>query len=157
MNIKHFLLALILLVSVNSQAQKQLFDHFSKMDGVTTVYISKAMLQMMPDMQVQEGMDLSNFAGKLDGLLILTSEQESITKMMRNETAHFADNSAYEVLMKVRDEESKVDFFIRKKPDQRIAELVMLVDDDGEFVIIQMTGNMTMDDIKQLTKGMNKH
>jgi CHASE3 domain sensor protein len=31
--------------------------------------------------------------------------------------------------------------------------MVMVVDEGDEFVLIQMTGDMTMDDIKKMTKG----
>jgi hypothetical protein len=156
MKIKQITLALFLLLFAgNCLAQKQLFEKFSKMEGVTSVYISKTMLQMMPDMEIQPGMDLQGFAGRLTGILILTSENESITKQMREATAGFHDNEAYEILMKVKDEESMVNFYIRKKSDQRIAELLMLVDDEDEFVIIQMLGDLTMEDIQKLTKGMD--
>jgi hypothetical protein len=156
MKLKNGLLVLLMLVSINGYAQKRLFDRFSKMEGVTTVYISKAMLQMMPDMPLQPGVDIRGFAGKLDGLLIMTSENESICRMMRSESSSFAQDRAYEILMKVKDGESNVNFYIRKRSDQLIAELVMLVDGEDEFVFIQMTGNMTMDDIRKLTAGMNR-
>jgi hypothetical protein len=156
MKTKHLLLALLMIIlSGNSMAQKQLFDRFSDMEGVTSVYISKAMLQMMPNMKIQGGMDVGDFAGKLTGILILTSENSNVTKMMRNETASFHKNPDYEVLMKVKDEDSNVDFYIKKKSDRLIGELVMLVDDKDEFVIIQMSGNLTMEDIQKLTKGMH--
>lgn len=155
MKTKHLLLALLIFISGNCLAQKKLFDHFSDMDGVTSVYISKTMLQMMPNMKIQNGMDIGSFAGKLDGILILTSEDENISKLMRNETAAFHNNPAYEVLMRVKDGETNVNFYIRKKSESLIGELIMLVDDEGEYVIIQMSGNLTMEDIQKLTKGMS--
>jgi len=155
MKTKHLLLALLIFISGNCLAQKKLFDHFSDMDGVTSVYISKTMLQMMPNMKIQDGMDIGSFAGKLDGILILTSEDENISKLMRNETAAFHNNPAYEVLMRVKDGETNVNFYIRKKSESLIGELIMLVDDEGEYVIIQMSGNLTMEDIQKLTKGMS--
>jgi len=154
MKTKILLLTLLIFISGNCLAQKKLFDRFSDMDGVTTVYVSKTMLQMMPNMNIQGGMDIGNFAGKLDGILILTSETESITKMMREETENIHKNPSYEVLMRVKDGDSNVNFYIRKKSDTLIGELIMLVDDVSEFVIIQMSGNLTMDDIQKLTKNI---
>jgi len=155
MKTRILLLTLLIFISGNCLAQKKLFDHFSDMDGVTSVYISKTMLQMMPNMNIQGDLDIGNFAGKLDGILILTSESENVSKMMRSETSYFHNNPDYEILMKVKDEETNVNFYIKKKTNNLIGELVMLVDDKSEYVIIQMVGNMTMEDIQKLTKSMN--
>jgi len=153
MKIKHpLLLAALLLLTGSCLAQKSFLERYSKMDGVTTVYISKTMLQIMPQMEIYADIDLQEFSGRLTGILILTSEKESITKQMRSEATEFYSGKAFEVLMKIKDDESLVSFYIRRKNEQRIAELVMLVDDEDEFVIIQMIGDLTMEDIKKMTK-----
>jgi hypothetical protein len=155
MKTKTIIIALLMvLITGNCFAQNKLFDKFSEMEGVTSVFISKSMLQMMPGMKIQNGMDIGDFAGKLSGILILTSENQGIAKMMRTETAHFNNNPAYEILMKVKDDGSNVNFYVKKKSETLISELVMLVDEPDEFVIIQMNGNMTMEDIQKLTKKM---
>jgi hypothetical protein len=155
MKTKTIIIALLMvLITGNCFAQNKLFDKFSEMEGVTSVFISKSMLQMMPGMKIQNGMDIRVFAGKLSGILILTSENQGIAKMMRSETAHFNNNPAYEILMKVKDDGSNVNFYVKKKSETLISELVMLVDEPDEFVIIQMNGNMTMEDIQKLTKKM---
>lgn len=149
---KNKILIFLLLIgcSYATFAQSKLFDKFGEMDGVTSVYISKAMLQMMPDMKTN-GIDIGNIAGKLESLQILTSEKASIAKMMREETAYIGKDKNYEELMKVRDEGSKVTFYIRKGGD-KIKELIMLVDEKTEFVIIQILGDMTLKDIQNITK-----
>ena len=55
--------------------------------------------------------------------------------------------------MRVRDEGSRVTFYIKKKNNGKIGELVMLVDEQPEFVFIQITGDMTLQDIQKITKG----
>lgn len=42
---------LLSLCSLFTYAQDSFFDKFADMDGVTSVYISKAMLSLMPDMK----------------------------------------------------------------------------------------------------------
>ena len=132
-------------------AQNKLFDKFSDMDGVTSVFISKTMLQMMPNMKTN-GLDIGNVAGKLESIEILTSEKKSIAQMMRAETAYIAKDKSYEELMKIKDDGSKVSFFIRKSGGDKIKELVMLVDETSEFVIIRILGDMTLKDIQNITK-----
>ncbi len=156
MKTKILIISLLLIISGNCFSQKKLFDRFSNMDGVTTVYVSKTMLKMMPNMKIQGGVDIGNFAGKLDGILILTSESENIARMMREETAYLKRNPSYEVLMMIKDGDTNVNFYVKKKNEQIIGELIMVVDEVSDFVIIQMNGNLTMDDIQRLTKSVDK-
>lgn len=158
MNIRCLFISSLMLISASvlTSAQNSIIDRFSRTEGITTVYISESMLRMMPEMRIQSGMDLREFAGKLNGILIQTSENGSVSRMMKKETGYFANDRAYEVLMKVKDGETDVDFFIRKRPDNRIGELVMLVDENNEFVLIQLNGNLTMEDIQKLATGFKK-
>lgn len=57
--------------------------------------------------------------------------------------------------MRIIDGETNVHFLIKKRPNNRISELVMLVDEMPEFVIIHMKGDMSMEEIQALTKQMN--
>lgn len=158
MNIRCLFISSLMLISASvlTSAQNSIIDRFSRTEGITTVYISESMLRMMPEMRIQSGMDLREFAGKLNGILIQTSENGSVSRMMKKEAGYFANDRAYEVLMKVKDGETDVDFFIRKRPYNRIGELVMLVDENNEFVLIQLNGNLTMEDIQKLATGFKK-
>ena len=58
MKTKNILLILFLCCTSICFAQNKLFDKYSEMDNVTSVYISKAMLQMMPKIETN-GLNLS--------------------------------------------------------------------------------------------------
>lgn len=149
------LIALTCLLSSLAMGQKSLMERYANIDGVTTVYISKTMLQMMPNMNVHINMNTKDMAGRLTGILILTTERKELVQSLRRDSRQFFSNKTFEVLMTVKDEESLVNFYIRRKNDQRVAEMVMVVDEGDEFVLIQMTGDLTMEDIKKMTKGMS--
>lgn len=149
------LIALTCLLCGIVTAQTNWWERYANMDGVTKVYISKTMLRMMPAMSFQGNLNMKELAGRLSGILILTTDREDLMGHMRREARSMADNKAYEVLMSIKDEDEFVHFYIRRKSEQRIAELVMVVEDSDEFVLIQMMGDMTMDDIKKMTKGMS--
>lgn len=152
MKIKHVLFAILMCCTSIAFAQNKLIDKYADMDGVTSVFISKTMLQMMPNMKT-EGLDIGGIAGKLESIVILTSEKASISNMMKGEIRNYASNKRYEELMRVREEGSHVTFYIKKKPNNKIGELVMFVDEKPEFVFIQITGDMTLQDIQNITKG----
>ena len=152
MKLKHVLFTILMCCASVTFAQNKLVEKFGDMDGVTSVFISKAMLQMMHNMKT-EGIDIGGIAGKLESIIILTSEKASISNMIKSEIPHFANDKKYEELMRVRDEGSRVTFYIKKKNNGKIGELVMLVDEQPEFVFIQITGDMTLQDIQKITKG----
>jgi hypothetical protein len=152
MKLKHVLLIILMCCVSIVSAQNKIIDKFADMDGVTSVFISKSMLQMMPNMKT-EGIDIGGVAGKLESILILTSEKAAISKMMKNEIPSFAANKSYEELMRVKDEGSRVTFYIKRKNNSKIGELVMFVDEHPEFVFIQIKGDMTLQDIQNITKG----
>lgn len=152
MKLKPVLLIILMCCASIVSAQNKIIDKFADMDGVTSVFISKSMLQMMPNMKT-EGIDIGGVAGKLESILILTSEKAAISKMMKNEIPSFAANKSYEELMRVKDEGSRVTFYIKRKNNSKIGELVMFVDEHPEFVFIQIKGDMTLQDIQNITKG----
>ncbi len=77
---------LLSLRSLFTYAQDSFFDKFADMDGVTSVYISKAMLSLMPDMKT-EGVNIGEVASKLDNIQILSCEKPDIIAKLKKEKA----------------------------------------------------------------------
>lgn len=65
---------LLSLCSLFTYAQESFFDKYADMEGVTSVYISKAMLSLMPDMKTEE-IYIGELASKLDNIQILNCEK----------------------------------------------------------------------------------
>lgn len=153
MKTKNILLILFLCCTNICFAQNKLFDKYSEMDDVTSVSISKAMFQMMPNFETN-GLNLMNLKGKIEGLQILTTENNSIKETMRNDFKNLIGKN-HEELMKVKDGKTRATFYVKQKGDL-ISELIMLADTDSSFNVIQLLGNFTLQDIQEITKEMNK-
>lgn len=153
MKTKNILLILFLCCTSICFAQNKLFDKYSEMDNVTSVSISKAMFQMMPNFETN-GLNLMNLKGKIEGLQILTTENNSIKETMRNDFKNLIGKD-HEELMKVKDGKTRATFYVKQKGDL-ISELIMLADTDKSFNVIRLSGNFTLQDIQEITKEMNK-
>lgn len=72
MKIKVLITAILLLAGfATMQSQNNMFDRLSDNKDISTVYISKALLSMMPKMDVGAGgADIKSLAGKLEQLEI---------------------------------------------------------------------------------------
>jgi hypothetical protein len=153
-----FTIVFIFAVTIVS-AQKNPFDKFTNMDGVTSVYISKNMMSLFPkDSNQYGGVDVGNFVDKLSSILILTTENQKVGKEMLSLANSRIKENNYELLMRVKSDDGElVNFFMKGKPDN-IQELIMIVDgNDDESVIMQFLGNFKLQDVQQMTRNFDKN
>ncbi len=134
-------------------AQDKFFEKYETMDGVTVVSISPKMFQMMPDMETG-GLDLGKLKGKIAGLQIISTERKEIRNQMKADFSKMVDISLYEELMRVKDEESNVTFYVLQDGDL-IKEMLMLADEPTEFTFICLSGSFTMQEIMQTVESMS--
>lgn len=153
MKTKNIFLILFLCCTSLCFAQNKLFDKYAEMDNVASVYISKAMFQMMPSFETN-GLNLMNLKGKIDGLQILSTQDTSKKESMRNDFKGLIGKE-HEELMRVKDGKTRATFYVKQKGEQ-ISELIMLADTDSSFNVVQLTGKFTLREIQQITKDMNK-
>ncbi|MBC8603552.1 DUF4252 domain-containing protein [Parabacteroides acidifaciens] len=153
MKYKNIFLILFLCCTSLCFAQDRLFEKYADMDNVTSVFISKKMFEMMPNIE-SGGLDLMNLKGKINNLQILTSEKREIRDQMRKEFSGLIGKS-HEELMRVKDNNTKATFYIEQKGDQ-INEMIMLADTESEYVIIRLTGKFTLQDIQNVANSFSK-
>lgn len=140
-----------------AQAQNTIFDQFSNEKNVTYVNISKTLLSMMPEGELDlEAMDLKSVINELDRIQILTCEEDAnLASRIRKACASFK-KAPYEEMMQVKDKGETVTFYILPQAQKKIKELIMIVDDKEleEFTIIQLTGNISISNLQSLTKNV---
>lgn len=153
MKYKNIFLILFLCCTSLCFAQDRLFEKYADMDNVTSVFISKKMFEMMPNIE-SGGLDLMNLKGKINNLQILTSEKQEIRDQMRKEFSGLIGKS-HEELMRVKDNNTKATFYIEQKGDQ-INEMIMLADTDSMYVIIRLAGKFTLQDIQNVANSFSK-
>ncbi|EJW96258.1 hypothetical protein, secreted, partial [gut metagenome] len=136
MNTKYLYIIIFVLVANISMAQGKLFEKYAEMDNVTSVYISKKMFQMMPNVETA-GLNLANLKDKIESLQVLTTECKDMRAKMRNEFIS-SIRKEHEELMRVKDGNTRANFYVKQKGDL-ITEMVMIADEGDEgFSIIQL-------------------
>lgn len=144
-----YITAILALLCTFASYAQTIFDRYADTDGVTTVYISKTMLSMMPDMQTNE-MDISSIASKLDNIRILTCDKSSLIPKLIKETQSLG--KGYEKLMQVNDSGEKVDIFMKSLAGGK-NEYIVRVSEKSSLTLIQIAGAITPADIQ---KAVNK-
>ena len=152
--INHVIGLILLLISMTTvpvMAQQELFDKFADRDGVTSVYISKAMFQMMSGIETAS-LNLANMKGKVESLQVLATEKPELKEEIRKAFQPLI-GKPHEELMRVKSDKTKANFYMRKKGDL-IQELIMLADTGDEFAVVQLLGNFTLKDIQEITESV---
>lgn len=155
MKTKAFITVLLLSANILSiSAQKDLFSKLSENQNITTVTITKALLNMAPAFigNSMEGIEISKLIGKLDQIDILTSDNKEVSRQMKITVEnHFAKDKTYEVLMKIKDGTDNVTFYV-EKDNNIFKSLIMVVEDAEDYTLIRLTGNFTAEDIQGVMK-----
>lgn len=147
--IKITLFVLVAICPILVQAQSNLFDKYSDKSNVSSIYISKTMLEMQPDVYTKD-VNISKVAGQLEAVYILSTRDNNVKKSMRSDLDDFVKKNKYEVLMKQKGVSSSSSFYVKKKGD-KVKELVMITDAEPKLSYIHLVGDMTLKDIQRIT------
>lgn len=162
---------LILLITVLPLAgfSQSLFDKYEDLDEVTSVVVNKSMFNLLAKIDVEvddpEAKDFMEIASSLKSLKVFTTDNEKIGADMKASVNGYLKSSKMEELMRVKDKDANVKFYIKQgKDDDHVSELLMFVtglkdvEADGrkfETVLLSLTGDIDLNKINSLTKKMN--
>lgn len=131
-------------------AQDALFQKYEDAKGVSTVFISKAMFRLMPEPGKGQG-GVARIAKKLDHLTILECDRPSLIKQIRTEALAAYRSGGYEMVMRTTDNGETTRIYMRRRSGGK-TEYALLNEDSDELTIINIVGNLTLQDIKDLNK-----
>lgn len=173
---KLVVLIIALSVSFTSFAQS-IFDQFEDLDGVTSVVVNQNMFKLLAKIDVEtddpESQEFVNMVEKLTSLKVLSTGDESISSKMKNEVDRYLKRTKLEELMRVKDGDQTVKFYIREgKDEDHVSELLMFItglkevtkDSDItingekreiETVLMTLTGDIDLKQISKLTNQMD--
>lgn len=148
-----YIISLLLCCCLLSRAQQSLFDKYAEMDGVTSVYISKSMLSLIPQGQTSvNGVQLGDISSRLDNIQILSCDEPDIITKLRKETSAISSRNGYEELMKIREDGDKTTIYYKDGKKKEKKEFILLSDQKDEFTIITIVGDLTLQEIQGIIK-----
>ncbi|MBE6259406.1 MAG: DUF4252 domain-containing protein [Prevotella sp.] len=149
--IRLLICAVVAMASLTANAQVKAFEKYADMKNVSYVYISKYMLGMAGKSTPSvPGIDMKSLVSKLTGLQIISSEEKTARTKLKNDVKDILAREKYEVLMQVREDDSKVDIYHCVGKQQSV--VVMLMNEDDSTTVMVFSGNFTLDDVMKMTK-----
>ena len=132
-----------------AHAQSMLFNKYENVDGVSTVIVSKAMLRMIPDLHIGEH-NIRKIASKLDRLKVLTCERQSLIDKIAKDAAKIYNKHPWEEMMRYKEGRSLTVIYMNPLGKGKY-QYVLYTMDKGELQIIDITGAITLEEIKDIT------
>jgi len=151
--IKALLCTVLAMVSFTANAQVKAFEKYADMKNVSYVYISKYMLGMAGKVATPAaipGVDIRALASKLTGIQIITAEETTVRKKLKNDVKEILARDKYEVLMQIREDDSKVDIYHCMGKQQSV--VVMMVDEDDNATVIVFSGKFNIEDVMKMVQ-----
>lgn len=148
------LASVLLLLSLLCQAQKNkvsIFEKYSEMNHVSSIYISKAMIEMMTDFQTDE-ININKIAKQLNRIEILSTENATIKKNMKKDIDELTNY--YELMMKQKGQTSSMAFYSWTQKG-KIISFIVLIDAPNTLKYIRLEGNMNLKDIQNIISQQN--
>ncbi|WP_047245096.1 DUF4252 domain-containing protein [Maribacter thermophilus] len=166
-------LAVVLLVAILPLFgfSQSVFDKYESMDNVGSVIVNKGMIDLVSkigafddDRETQEFVEV---AKGLKGVKVFMTEDKSVSADMAKTVKKYLKSSRLEELMRVKDKDVNVKFYIRNgKKKDHVTELLMFVSgmDDVEIghkgrkletVLVSLTGDIDLNKIGALTEKMD--
>lgn len=146
--VRLLLVSLLLAFPLLSQAQQELFKKYSDMKNVSSVYISKAMLEMNPSLFTKD-IYIGKAASQLNSVQIISTMDKMIKADLLKDIREMVKSSRYELLMKQKGTVSSSEFYVSRKGD-KIKELVMVINGAATLKFVYLEGEMTTKDVQSL-------
>ncbi|MBQ3606524.1 MAG: DUF4252 domain-containing protein [Muribaculaceae bacterium] len=124
------------------------FEPISNYKGVTSVYISSAMLKNFGSSMIGDPR-ISSIAGNLNSIEIIKCDNKKFVYTIRNYVKKIAEGYGLETLARINDEGEKVSIY-GLSSGEKITYVLMCVDDDDEITIISMSGEIPLDKVGEL-------
>lgn len=168
---KKYLVITVMVLLPLTLFSQSIFDKYEDLDNVSAVVVSKSMFNLLAKMDVDvddpEAQEYMDMAQNLTGLKVFITEDAKISADMKGEVTKYLKSSEMEELMRVKDKDANVKFYIRNgKDEDHVSELLMFVtgmknvdvEVNGrkfETVLLSLTGDIDLTKIGSLTQKMN--
>ncbi|MFZ5939972.1 MAG: DUF4252 domain-containing protein [Bacteroidota bacterium] len=159
---KRLIILPVLLFSLCSAFAQQstpvdkIFDKYSGKEGITTVYISSMMFNLMNNLEVNdpEYQDFKKATQGIKSMRILSQDQvKPGEKGFARELLDILPKDQYQQLMVVKEEGQDVLFLAREEKGV-VVEFLLLVSGKDENALIDIQGVIDLESIASLSKGM---
>ena len=144
-------LATAIVMALTVEAQTPFFKKCENAKGVTTVFITKAMLEMAGDIQGIGISDKSLLKEKIDNTQIVTADTSEGCAYVSKHLGLISASEGYDMLMQINEKNENVKIFRRSMPEGKTS-YVVVNKIHGKITVIIIEGSLSIEDIMRCVK-----
>lgn len=130
------MVALLALMSLGAQAQKDVFQKYQDAEGVTTIRIPKFLMRM------------ASLGDKVSGLRVMTCERKDVALKIKADALTAYKRDGYEEMMRVKDGDEQVIIYHRPLKGNKNEYAILAMDD--ELALVNVTGNLSLEELNAI-------
>ncbi|MCD8262508.1 MAG: DUF4252 domain-containing protein, partial [Bacteroides sp.] len=93
---------------------------------------------------------IGKVSGQLEGIYLISSQHKEMKEKIKKDVLQFLKSGNYEDLIVHKGTGSQTAFYIKRTQD-KVKELIMTTESDKKINFIQLIGDITLSDIKNIT------
>lgn len=174
---KKVIVIVALLAAPFLSGAQSIFDKYEDYPNVASVIVNQKMFNMIAsidiDMDDPEGQQYMEMIKKITGLKVFTTDDEAVSAEMKATVSKYLKKSQLEELMRVKDGDQTVKFYVKEGKDQNhVKELLMFVSGlkemtqdqnieingkkrEFETVLLTLTGDIDLRQVSKITNQMD--
>ena len=137
-------MALLGLMGTTANAQKEVFQKYQDKDGVTTVHVPKFLMRLAGRFD-NEAKKLTD---RINDIRIMSCENRNMSKKIKQDALAAYQSQGYEEMLRVKEDGEQIRIYQRALKNGK-SEFALLAEDE-ELAIINVTGRLSIDDMKNI-------
>jgi uncharacterized protein DUF4252 len=145
-----------LAANAQDDAISKFFAKYENDDSFTQVTVTSRMFGLFANLDTDDAEDqeVIDAISNVKGLKILAKEDASNGKALYSEAFKLIEGKGYEELMTVKEKDSDMKFLILEEGGI-IAELLMIMGSNDDFIILSLIGDIDLKQISRLSHSMD--
>ena len=141
------ILAIPFLASSQSESIENFYEKYIENEKISDISLNGWILSLASKMSEEDGTEILQ---KITKLRIMIAEEKGIIqksdikKLMKD-----VRKNDFEDLMTIRDGDARINFMVREKGNT-ITNVLVVINDGGDFILLSLEGNLNFDDLKEL-------
>ena len=137
-------IALLMLMSLGTYAQKDVFMKYKGQEGVTIVKVPKMLMRLAGKMDK----DVRMLTKRLENIRVLSCEEKAMAQKIKADALSAYKQGGYEEMVKVNDDGEVVSIYHRNRKGGKNEYAILSIDE--ELSIINVVGHLSLEDLDKV-------
>ena len=137
-------IALLMLMALGANAQKDVFMKYKGQEGVTIVKVPKMLMRLAGRMDK----DVRMLTKRLENIRVLSCEEKAMAQKIKADALSAYKQGGYEEMVKVNDDGEVVSIYHRNRKGGKNEYAILSIDE--EMSIVNVVGHLSLEDLDKV-------